>query len=741
MRYFIIISVFIFLFNTQAKSQQIQGKIMEETEKGTVPLQGANIFWLGTTTGTSSNADGYFTITKDNKEKYLVISYTGYKSDTIFVKTQLEINVVLSSSVDLQEVDITSHARTSNIAYMSTFKVEKIGEGELQKAACCNLSESFETNPSVDVSFTDAVTGTRQIQMLGLAGPYTQITRENMPNIRGLSAIYGLTYTPGTWISNINLIKGTGSVLNGYESIAGQIDVDLWKPINMDKFYLNLFANMEGRLEANTNLLFDVGKGWKTSFLLHAKTNQLRNDYNNDGFMDGPIATNLIGMNRWVKKLDNGNMQVAVKVTYIDQTGGQMDYEKGLDQTAQQIWGMENQTKRFEAWLKRGVIFKKKRYQSIGFQASGVYHDQHNIFGLTDYKATQKSFYANLIFQSIIGNTNHKYKLGSSFVYDDYQQQLKQDNWNHTEIIPGIFAEYTYNWNDRLNLVAGIRGDYHNTYGFFATPRLHLRYLLSEDLVVRVSAGRGQRTAQIISENMGVLASSRIFEVHSENTNTPYGLDAEVAWNYGINLTWDFELDYREGTISTDFYRTNFQNQIVVDLDSDVRKVMFYNLDGESYSNSFQVQFDYELIKRLDVRLAYRWFDVHTTYGNELMQKPLVSSHRSFINLAYNSRAFWKFDATLNWQGEKRIPSTIDNPLPYQRDDYSPSFFMLNAQITKSWKGKFDVYLGAENLLNYKQNNPIIASDQPFSEYFDASLVWGPIFGRKVYIGLRYRLK
>ncbi|NOR86782.1 MAG: TonB-dependent receptor, partial [Bacteroidales bacterium] len=426
---------------------------------------------------------------------------------------------------------------------------------------------------------------------------------------------------------------------------------------------------------------------------------------------------------------------------FIDQTGGQMDYQKDDDLLSNQIWGMQNQTNRLEAWSKTGKVFKDKPYQSFGLQLSAIYHDQNSNFGLREYQGKQKSFYGNYIFQSIIGNSNHKYKLGASFIYDDYEESLDSLRTDRTEWIPGMFAEYTFNWNDRLNIVAGLRGDYHNTFGFFMTPRFHARYLISEDLVLRVSAGRGQRTAQVISENIGFLASNRVLIIQGDGSDKPYGLDPEIAWNYGLNLSWDFELDYRDGAISFDFYRTSFQNQIVVDLDSDIRKVMFYNLDGESYSNSFQAQVDYELINRLDMRIAYRWYDVMTTYGEELLQKPLVSSHRAFVNLAYRTRNYWKFDATLNWQGEKRIPTTTENPIIYQREEKSPSFLMLNAQISKTWHENFDLYLGVENIFDFKQNDPIIASGQPFSEYFDASMVWGPIFGRNIYLGLRYRIK
>lgn len=740
MRNLYIILFLLSSFSLLAQQYTIKGKVVEKNGSEVWPLIGANVIWAGTQTGSSTDQNGFFQLEKSQETNYLVISFTGYSNDTIQIQGDVFVEIALKPSVELDEVEVSAGVKSTSINFLDPIKVETIGEEELCKAACCNLSESFETNPSVDASFTDAVTGTRQIQMLGLAGPYTQITRENIPDIRGLSAIYGLSYTPGPWVSSISLIKGTGSVINGYESIAGQIDVGLRKPQTMDRFYLNLFANQEGRYEANLNLKTKVGEKWNTAVLLHGKTSQNRHDKNKDDFMDMPIGNNFIGLNRWNYNHNGVVLDFGIKGTYIDQLGGQMEYQKS-DLGSLDIWGMQTETKRVEAWSKTGFVFDDQPNKSMGLQLSGVYHDFNSTFGLRDYNAIQKSFYGNYIFQNIIGDLKHMYKVGASFVYDEYLEELSAVNYNHTEIVPGAFIEYTYNWEDRLNIVAGLRGDYHNHYGFFATPRLHMRYMVTEDLVIRASAGRGQRTAQIISENIGVLASNRQIIIKSEDANNPYGLDAEVAWNYGINLSWEFELDYRVGVVSFDIYRTQFQNQIVVDMDSDTRQLQFYNLNGSSFSNSFQAQLDYELINRLDIRLAYRWYDVKTTYGNELLAKPFIADHRAFINTAYETRNHWKFDATLSWQSEKRLPSTKVNPTAYQRADQSPSFFLLNAQITKVWNDKFDIYLGVENLLDYKQENPIIAADQPFSEYFDASMIWGPVFGRNIYVGLRYKIK
>lgn len=724
------------------RTDKIKGEVREDSEhEHKHPLVGANVYWLGTTKGTATDESGGFKLERIDDQSKLVISYIGFVNDTIETKDKSYISVSLKESMTLEAVEIVGEKRSTEIDYLNSKKVEQISEKELLKAACCNLSESFETTPSVDVSFTDAVTGTRQVQMLGLAGPYTQITRENMPDIRGLSSVYGLTYTPGTWISGINLSKGTGSVVNGFESIAGQIDVNLRNPADMDKAYFNLYANEGGRVEANANLHTDIGKNVGTALLLHGKSNSVRHDRNEDGFMDHPLGKQFIALNRWELYSDKGlHMQVGGKYTLIDNLGGQMDYESS-DKGSTNAWGMEQKVNRVEGWAKIGKVFQDQPWKSIGFQMSAAAHDQKSSFGLRNHDAKQNSLYGNLIYQTIIGNTNHGIKTGASIQYDDYEESLNENSYDRTEVVPGAFVEYSYNHDDKISVVGGLRADHHNHYGAFITPRLHTRYQLTENTVVRASAGRGLRTANILSDNNGLLASSRAIIIEGAGSDNPYGLDAEVAWNYGLNITQYFNIDYREGSMSLDFYRTDFQNQIVVDLDRNAQEAHFYNLKGESYSNSFQAQLDYELIKRLDMRIAYRWFDVWTTYSDEQLQKPLVSPHRAFVNLAYASRKHWSFDYTINWQGSKRLPDTSDNPAEYQLDKESPDFVLMNAQVSKSWKeGKFEVYVGVENLLDYRQDTPIVAADDPFGPYFDSSMVWGPIFGRNTYAGLRFKI-
>ena len=724
-----------------SNAQSLSGRVIEVSPGDTVPIPGANIYWMGTQTGTTTGPGGEFTIERTDATNKLITSYIGYQTDTMEVGSANRVAVVLKSSVELDQVEVAHRKKTTEIGYMDTKKVEKVGEEELEKAACCNLSESFETIPSVDASYSDAVTGTRQIKMLGLASPYTVISRENVPVIRGLASIYGLTYVPGTWIEGMQLIKGTGSVVNGFESIAGQINYELRKPEDSDRLYVNAYANQGGRLEANAHSAFDVSERWSSAVLLHGHMNQTKNDRNDDGFLDMPLKEMATAANRWKYKGPNGwRFQAGVKGTFVNSTGGQTRFDPD-DPEGMDYWGMQLETRRIEGWAKIGKVNDVLSWRSSGLQVYGAYQEQDSRWGMRDFDSEWTTFYGNYIYQSVIGNTNHKFKTGASLQYDDYDELLDSTDYDRTEIVPGAYFEYTYAPREEFNVVLGLRGDYHNQYGAFATPRAHLRYAPRESTVFRISGGRGQRTANVIAENSGLLASAREFRILGDDSDKPFGLEPEVAWNYGFNVTQTFELGGRNGTVSLDAYRTDFENQIIVDLDQSPQQAVFYNLEGRSYSNSAQLQVDYELINRLDLRLAYRWHDVKATYDGDLRQQPFVAAHRGFANVAYKTPSGWKFDYTVSWQGPQRIPDTDSNPGQYQLDNESPDFVTMNAQVTKMLSDQFEVYAGAENILDYRQDNPIVASDEPYSEYFDSSMVWGPIFGRNMYVGLRYRVR
>lgn len=725
-----------------SSKDEVKGVVLKEDNKGSFkPLAGATIVWLGTNSGTVTDNNGVFSI-KQNGER-LIISYIGFIADTISVAPNKILNIVLTSGGQLKEVRVTSTLRSTYISSADIYRTQNITQKELFKAACCNLSESFETNPSVDVSYNDAVTGSKQIQLLGLAGIYTQLTVENLPGPRGLATSLGLNSIPGSWIESIQLSKGTGSVANGFESIAGQINVELKKPATSEKLYANVYTNSFGKTDLNLNLSQKLGNKWSTEILLHNDFLHNQNlDFNKDGFRDLPTGNLFTVSNKWGFDNNKGLMsQFGFKILNDDRTGGQTNYNAATDKFTTNSYGLGINTKRYEAFGKLGYVFPEKRYKSIGLQLSAFDHTQNSYFGLTSYDAHQQNFYSNLIYQSIIHTTIHKFRTGLSFQYDKYNEDFKTDNYKRTEAVPGAFFEYTYTPSTKFDLVAGIREDHNNLYGWFTTPRLNVRYQPFKNTVIRLSAGRGQRTANIFAENNSVFVSSRAVDIIASTANGAYGLKPEVAWNKGITIDQKFQIFKRSASLGIDFFRNDFVNQVVVDLE-DPRTIKFYNLQGKSFSNSFQSEISFMPLAKFNVKLAYRLFDVKTTYSDQLLEKPLISRNRAFGNISYEFKG-WKFDYTITYSGKKRLPSTAANPAAYQRPAYSPSFIMMNAQLSKTigTKNPFEIYIGGENLTNDIQKDAIIAADQPFSPYFDASLVWGSITGRMFYFGMRFSIK
>ncbi|MGN6352627.1 MAG: carboxypeptidase-like regulatory domain-containing protein [Parafilimonas sp.] len=719
----------------------IKGVVMEEDNKGVFkPLAGASVTWLNTGSGTTTDENGIFSLLQTGER--LVVSYTGYEADTITVIPTGELKIILANNRQLKEVKVTTSGASNFIRDNDVVRTNVITQKELFKAACCNLSESFETNPAVDVAFSDAVTGSKQIQLLGLAGIYTQLTVENLPGPRGLAIAQGLNYIPGTWIESLQLSKGMGSVANGFESIAGQINVELKKPTSAEKLFANAYVNSFGKTDLNLNLSHKINDKWSTALLLHDDFLDKSIDMNDDGFRDLPAGNLFTIENRW--SFDNAKgitSQFGIKYLNDDKTGGQVNYNASTDKFTTNNYGLGINTKRIEGFGKLGYVFPQKKYKSMGMQLSAFDHQQNSYFGFTTYNAHQQNFYANLIYQSIINTTIHKFRTGLSFLYDKYDETLDSAAYKRTEVVPGAFIEYTWSPVTNFDVVAGLREDHNSLYGWFTTPHLNIRYAPFKSTTIRISAGRGQRTANIFAENNGVLASARTVAIISSYTKGAYGLKPEISWNKGISIDQKFRLFNRSATAAVDFYRNDFSNQVIVDLEN-ARVIKFYNLQGKSYSNSFQAEVSFMPLRRLDVRLAYRLFDVKTTFDSVLLQKPFTAKNRAFANFEYGISG-WRFDYTLSYNSRKRLPSTQANPEQYQRPDYAPAYVIMNAQVTKSFgKEKIvDVYLGAENLTNFYQKNAIIAADEPFSKYFDASLVWGPLTGRMFYGGLRFRIK
>lgn len=712
------------------KGRVIEAKISNADQ---APLTGVNLYWAGTETGTTTDIEGKFVLPVTAKlPAQLVVSYVGFKSDTITISKPSEsLLIELESRIDLKEIVITAREEAVQISSISPINTTTLTRAHLEKAACCNLAESFETDASVDVVVADAVAGTKKIQMLGLDGAYSQIMFENMPFIRGLSTTYGLGYVPGTFIESIQVTKGAGSVVNGFESMSGQINLEYFKPESADKIFINGYANQMTRLELNGHYAQVLNDRWSTMFLAHARSSMMRVDNNGDGFMDDPMDNEVQIVNRWNYHVGKREGQFGIRFLADDKVGGQMDYDHNGAEVDHDNFGFKLKTRLVSVFAKNGFMFPETPWKSIGLQATATYHDQRSLWGHRTYNATHTSGYFNGIYASMIRTTDHKFKTGLSFQADDYREQFIDSVFNRTEIIPGAFAEYSYVKPEKMSLVAGIRADYHNLFGVFVSPRVHYKYDFGPKTIARASGGRGFRSPLAIAENIGALASSR--EVYV--LEMP---DAEVSWNTGVSLLQKFNVAGMMGYINVDYYYTWFENQLIADYDNSARTLLFYNLRGESFSHSLQADFWLEITQQFEVKLAYKRYEVKTTYlGDGLLDKPYVPRDRALFNMAYRTKHdIWVFDFTTNWYGISRIPSTLENPVEFQRSNKSQSYFMLSAQVTKAFKFA-EVYVGGENLLNFKQPNPIIDPENPFGSNFDASMVWGPIMGRVIYVGFR----
>ena len=734
--YYLIILSFCCITNTV--NAQIKGLIQGADGSQKKPLYGAKIKLLQAKTGTVSREDGTFELVLPKElPDTLVISAFGYNPDTLIVSKKdrfTALNILLYSDKLLPEILIEYRKNGHSISRLKTLHVEELTAIELRKAACCNLSESFETNASVDVNITDAVSGAKKIQMMGLDGVYTQIQMENIPYLRGLESAFGLSSLSGTWIESIQITKGTGNVVNGYESMAGLVNLELKKPDEMEKIYLNVYQNIFGRSEFNFNKGIILNPKWSTGFLGHISSTYGNIDRNKDAFRDLPTGDNTAFMNRWAYKGKKMEAQFGINFYRDRKVGGQTSFFRNKENQVDTVnYGVLINSKHIDIYGKTG-FFGKRPMQSLGIVYNIKHQEIDGFFGLKNFSGLEKRGYINVIYDDIIGTSDHKIKVGTSFVAIDISQKADTLSQKRMELVPGIFAEYTYTGR-RLTGVFGSRYDYHSIFGEQFSPRVHLKYLLSEMTDLRFTAGKGWRVPNFIIDNISLLASSKQWIAPSETK-------PEISWNIGGSLVHEMKIFERKASISLDFYHTRFENQLIVDRDDAINAIVFSNLKNSSFSNSFQTEFSFSLIKNLDIRLAYKFLDVQAKYGNEMRQQVMIPRQRGFVNIAYITRnKRWEYDFTCSVFSPSRLPIQRDfsNDTLLISDMKSPTYAMINAQITHIYK-KFDFYLGGENLTNSTQKNPIIDAANPFGSKFDATNIYMPITGINIYVGIRYAI-
>jgi len=714
-------------------------------------------------------------------KKSIIATILSFCAMSVTVSAQTDTTGIYSERKDSLDAAVFVSRQAGN--YLSKGKdirTEVISAAGLCKMACCNLAESFENSASVTVGYSDAVTGARQIRLLGLSGVYTQMLDETRPVMRGLASPFGLSYVPGQWLESIQIAKGSSSVINGVECMTGQINMEHRKPTDEKPLFINGAVMSDTKMDLNIASSLQMGYKWSTVILGHVSGNIISHDMDKDGFMDEPKQLQFNLSNRWLYMADNGvQVRFGVRAIQDSRLGGQMLTENGkhvfynkdsyiwdpqqLKEGQINPWGSDILNRSINGYLKVGVPLNEDNSQNIALIADYNYQNMDSHFGATDYVAGQHSAFANLLYQNVI-NDSHRFTLGMNGVFDRYDEDFRrivmlQDVGNNgvTDLASaGVFGEYTYHYGETLSVIAGLRGDWFNHVSdgkskFRVSPRLTLKYMPIDEIVIRANGGRGLRYSTPLVDNIGVFSTGKKFD-GDYNKHI-----LEDAWTFGGNITYYLPFGASSNTyLSVDYFRTQFAQQMVVDYERYANQISFYALNGDrSFTDNIQLDFSVDPVERFNITATFRYTNAKIELaGKGLVEKPMTSRFKGVLNLQYATNLNkWIFDFTASLNGSCRVydfmkdlnedgsmtPKPKDGVARMYEDGRTPMYPMLFAQVTRRFKG-WDVYIGAENLTNFRQKDAIIGAANPRQPSFDASCIWGPLMGIKAHVGFRFTL-
>ena len=728
----------------RGNGQTITGMVLNDDRE---PLIGANLYWSGTNIGTVTDTDGYFELsTKEQTANILVASYVGHETDTIDLNLNraTKFTITLKATNTLSQVTVSGQQDAIIISNIKAIKSEQITQTSLRQAACCDLAGCFGGQSTVTPQTTNVVTNAKELRILGLSGVYNQVLIDGFPLVKGLAYTYGISSIPGTLVDNIFIAKGANSVLQGYESISGQINVQTVNPRTTDKLLVNGYVNSFMEKHFNVNYTFKKGE-WHSLATFGTVQPAKKVDGDADNFLDLPLLTRYTFGNKWVYGNPSEwgwNSQINLRYISEERVGGQSNFNPATDRGSSTVYGQTVQLNQPEASIKTG--FRWDDIHNLTAFVSAFQQSQNSYFGLTQYDAEQVYFYGNLQYEYTY-KEKHTLKTGFSYRYSNLEEYLAfsddiltrtyAGNYQLKEKIPGFFAEnILYLFDDKLTWMVGVRGDDHNQFGFNLTPRTLLKYSFSPETVVRANVGTGWRTVNLFSENIGLLVSSRDILIADD-------LAPEKATNYGINFTHKFEGATAGGVVSLDYYRTDFQNQIFPDYDTDPQKAIIQNFRDKSVSNGFQAEVALHFNEQFNWKIGYTHLDVYRVIDAQKQQLPFNAKHKILSTFSYQPLSKkYHFDANFHWYGQQRLPNTEQNPVEFQRPDFSKPYTVVNAQFTYNLK-RLEFYTGVENIFSFRQNRAILSWENPFSPYFDTSSVWGPTRGRDFYLGFRFRIE
>ncbi len=730
------------MFVASLNAQTVKGTIVDENME---VLIGANIFWIESTVGTASDEMGTFEISGEGiEDQRLIITYLGYQNDTLIIDGDADFLVQMIPTNTLGEIVVEGKQSGGYISSTEAIKMEVVNEVELGKAACCDLAGCFNTNASVEPGTTNIITQSKELKILGLSGIYNQLLLDGFPLLQGLSYTYGVSSVPGPFVKTIFVAKGANSVLQGTESISGQINVILHPPVDAAPFYFNAFVN--SFWEKQFNVYSAQQKGKFSNFIGgHLVLPASKFDRNDDTFLDLPRLNRYELLDKWIWGNDKENgwfNRGGIRWTKEKRTGGQEDYDPKTDLGSSTVYGQHVDYNQFDGWKRTSYRFNE--FHATALILSGQYHDQDSWYGETNYRG--KQYLMNAVLQhEFIYKNGSSLRGGLSYKYMDINETIEfsnnplnktfDGNYEFRERIPGIFAENTlFFLEDKFTWMIGLRTDHLNEFGWKISPRSLLKYTPKERTDIRLSAGYGWHNPKVFSEQSRVLSTQRDIHFHGR-------LRPDEAWNYGINLTQKFETNRISGTFTTDFYRTRFLNHVQAHYHQDHDAIDFSNNDKKAIGNGFQAEIILDMWDWVTLKNAYNFLDIrHTDLEGRKGTMDFITKHSFLTTFSLAPKGQdWHFDLTSHWYGKKKLPDTSFYPDDFRQSAYSIPYTIFNAQFTYKWKD-FEWYAGCENILGFVQDDPIISAANPYNTYFDTSFAWGPTKGREGYLGIRYTL-
>lgn len=738
----------ILLLFFSGRAQELRGKLFSAQAEGQEILPGGQIRSLRTGVSVSANENGVFVLPLDtNGDRRIIAEEPGHLPDTLDPGDRSYLSIVLKPIGNtLKEVTVKDQRGT--YLTQAIVQTQLINQRELAKAACCDLAGCFGTQASVQAQTTNVVTNAQELRILGLSGVYNQLLVDGLPMIQGLAYTYGVSTYPGTLVGNIYVAKGTTSVLQGFESISGQINLETQSPQTAPRLYLNAYLNSFGEKHLNANLASAVGraKKWHTLLAIHSVQPAGKTDANGDGFLDLPLLRRYMVFNKWQYGNERSvgfHTQLGWRLVRENRVGGQWAYDAEKDLGSNTVYGQSVQFDQAEFFSKSGYRFSRKH--ALSLSAAGWAQSQNSWMGISSYRARQQSLYLNLQHEWQ-WERRHSLKYGISYRYQQLDEQIRfSDNSlgrsfagdYHTPLrVPGMFAEQTFRWrDDRFSWIIGARMDRHQSGSTYLTPRSMLKWVIGRHYTLRISAGSGWRQVNLFSEQINLLTGSRDI-VFAET------LKPERAVNLGFSHAYNIDFGPSlSGTLVADLYHTRFQNQFFPDYDAAPTKVIIRNFEGISRSNGVQIEASLRYRKQWEWKAAYNYLDVYRVENAARTSLPFNPRNRVMTAISWRSKIErWQLDMNLHWFDKMRLPNTAANPPEFRRSPYSEAYATLNMQLSFYWK-KLNLYAGCENIADYRQANPIISAHKPFGPYFDLSSVWGPTRGREWYIGLKYRLE